>query len=73
MGSMLSWVCTVTASNRSQQTSHQNVMGTSVTHSAAPLLCHFSKTLLKRLIYITADSTVLAFSAVLMLGRRCKH
>lgn len=49
MGSMLSWVCTVTASNRSQQTS--NVMGTSVTHSAAPHVPLFQNTSQKTNIY----------------------
>ena len=51
MGSMLPWVCTVTASNRSQQTSHQNVMGTSVTHSAAPHVPLFQNTSQKTNIY----------------------
>lgn len=72
MGSMLPRVCTVTASNRSQQTSHQNVMGTSVTHSAAPHVPLFQNTSQKTNIY-NCRSTVLAFSAVLMLRRRCKH
>ena len=49
MGSMLPWVCTVTTSK--DHSRHQNVMGTSVMHSAAPHVPLFQNTSQKTNIY----------------------